>query len=349
VAITEDTLQLLANLRVVVNDHVTTATDDLVAAWARGWSEIEAAWAAAVSEVVDLIDDGRWPTRTQIDRVSRLRQALSVSLQQIDRLADAGAVTVQDTAGRVVDLTPDWQARIVGSQLPDGYEQLLGVSFDRLDPEALRAIVLRTTEQIASAYLPLSDAAVEAMYGALVRGVAAGENPRQVAARMLARVQGAFNGGLARALNIARTEILDAHRAAAEANHNANAAVLGAWMWLCSLSVRTCPSCLAKHGTTHPLSEPGPIDHQQGRCARMPVAKSWRDLGFDIPEPPSIVPDARAWFDGLSRGEQLRIMGRGRLDAYLGGELGWDDMSVLRSTPGWRDSVGVRPLADALR
>src|SRR5690606_29603745 len=145
----------------------------------------------------------------------------------------------------------------------------------------------------------LEDAAIEAMKRELVRGVVTGDNPRTAAAAMVKRVEGQFNGGLSRALGLARTEIIDAHRHAAQVAQEAHADVLNGWRWHCDLSVRTCPACLAMHGTMHPLSEPGPHDHVNGRCARVPVTKSWAELGFDIEEPADAFLDAREWFDGL--------------------------------------------------
>ena len=70
------------------------------------------------------------------------------------------------------------------------------------------------------------------------------------------------------------------------------------------------------------------------------------DLGYDIPEPPSLVPDARDVFDQLTPAEQQAIMGPRRLDLFRNGDIGWDEMTTTRSTDGWRDSYGVRPLGD---
>jgi hypothetical protein len=97
--------------------------------------------------------------------------------------------------------------------------------------------------------------------------------------------EGGFNGGLSRALTIARTETISAHREAAAVSHQENADTLAGWRWLCALSDRSCPACLAKNGELHPVSEPGPQGHANCRCSRVPVTKSWRDLGIDLDEP----------------------------------------------------------------
>ena len=103
------------------------------------------------------------------------------------------------------------------------------------------------------------------------------------------------------------------------------------------------------HGTIHDLDEPGPIDHQQGRCARVPVSKSWRDLGIDIPEPPSVVPDALASFRAMPKSDQLAVLGHTRLALLDSGRIRWSDLATRRQTDGWRDSIIPTPLADLVK
>ena len=100
------------------------------------------------------------------------------------------------------------------------------------------------------------------------------------------------------------------------------------------------------HGTEHPPSVAGPLDHQQGRCDRLPVTASWKDLGFEgVEEPPSIVPDARAWFDGLPETERAAILGDTRLALLDSGQITWDDLVTRRETRGWRPSYVPTPVA----
>jgi hypothetical protein len=122
--------------------------------------------------------------------------------------------------------------------------------------------------------------------------------------------------------------------------------VLRGWRWHCALSARTCPSCLALSGSLHDTDEPGPQDHQNGRCTAIPVSKSWRDLGFDINEPPDTFPDAKTWFSEQPREVKTQIMGPERLKRLESGDLGWSDLSQRRETPGWRPSYNVRPLGE---
>jgi hypothetical protein len=265
---------------------------------------------------------------------------MRLALEELRRLADMAGVLVVESGSKAVVAAAKAQAGLIASQMPKsaGTFAELSTRFDRVDQETLDAIVRRTTEQVTSLTQPLSNEATEAMLRALIQGVVVGENPRLAARQMLRRMEGAFNGGLSRALVIARTEILDAHRIGAASAQFLNMDVLQGWTWNAQLDKRTCPSCWAQHGSMHPLSDPGPMDHQAGRCSRTPVTKSWRSLGFAVAEPPSAMRDAQAIFRSLSKSEQLGVMGPARLQALDRGAIEWRDLSVRRVTQGWRDS-----------
>jgi hypothetical protein len=343
-SVTDDTLRLLQQIRIQLDATVDQVTADLVRAWAGAWDALVVDWVRAVAALATARDDGKWPTRAQIRRAERAQQALAATRAALDQLARQAGVTI---AGQLSAMTEvEAELRLIASQYPGeaGSLEEIMATFVRLDPNQLSAIVERTTQQVTSLLRPLSVAATREMSAALIRGIALGQNPRIAAGRLIRRLEGGFNGGLTRALVIARTEMLDAHRAAAAASHQANHAVVTGWQWLAQMDTRTCPSCWSQSGQIHPLSEPGPLDHQQGRCARLPVTKPWKDLGFDIDEPASLVPDARTVFDGLSDADRVAIMGPERLALLDSGAIGWGDLTAIRRTTGWRDSFGVAPV-----
>jgi hypothetical protein len=133
----------------------------------------------------------------------------------------------------------------------------------------------------------------------------------------------------------------------------ANEDVLQGWMWSCSFSERSCCTCIALHGTIHPIDE-DMLEHQSGRCAPVPLTKTWRELGFDVDEPERPDPNAaRDWFDTLDEDTQKHILGKGRWELFQDGKIGWDDIPVRRGAsldpdnkPAWRDSYGARTLRD---
>lgn len=323
--------RLRASLQLITDQQVRAMT----AAWVTAWDDLAPDLQAALD---DLVVDGVRPTRAQLTRSRRLVNALALIESRLALLVDQSAAStiaqlrdVVDSAGAVTD-------QLISSMLPPGANVN---GWARVDPASLDAIVERTTEQITKLSFPLADQAAASMRRELVRGMLVGSNPREAARRMVARSESVFNGGLARAMTIARTEMLDAHRAGAALAEQANADVLAGWMWVASLSERTCPACWAKHGTVYDLDEPGPLGHQNCRCARVPRTKSWRELGFDVDEPPSILPDAEAAFAELPATTQLDVLGPARFTAWRAGQYPMSTWAVKRSTPGWRDSWHV--------
>lgn len=337
-AITRRTLQLEQQLRDGLARITDAHTRALVSAWADGWNETEEDLTRALLEQL-LAGDA--VSRAQLLRSTRLRKALSLIEDNLRTLSrEAGILIVGDLRG-VVDAAGGAQASVIDSQLPPHSVDLVDLdAWSQVSERQIRAIVKRSTEQITSSLNPLAPQTFEVVRRELIRGVVSGSNPKETARRMVARAQQRFNGrlGLTRALVISRTETLDAHRDAARLGQEQHTDVLTGWEWLAQLDSRTCPSCWARHGTLHPLDEPGPLDHHQGRCARCPRTKSWAELGFDIPEPPSIVPDAEAKFASLSVAEQLKILGPSRHEAWVLGRFPMWRWSARRSNAGWRDS-----------
>lgn len=346
-AANREVLRLLRGLRIELGATVDQSVRDLTKAWAVAWDELAREWNAAIEDLIATAEAGQWPSRSQVYRADRAMRVLDITRDRLDQLADQAGVRILQIVPEVTTAAAEWQSRVVAAQMPAqaGSQVALTAAFDRVDPLSLEAIVTRTTQQVTSLTQPLSARATAAMNSTLVRGIALGDNPRRTAREMLRRVEGDFNGGLTRALTIARTETLDAHRAAAHAQDLANRDVLQAWEWLATLDHRTCSSCLGMHGTRHELDEQGPNDHQNGRCARVTVTKTWRELGFNVAEPPSVMPSAQDWFNDQDEATQLSIMGPARLELLQSGRISWTDLSTVRKTAGWRDSHAPTPVS----
>lgn len=337
-SITKQTLRYTDELRLETARQLDEDTRRLVAAWVRAWNTLRNEWRAGIDQLVASSGPDRWPNQRQILDIERIAIALGATTAELERLAQLTQTTVVSTATALTEQQAFWEARILASQLPAEVDLGGRLIASRLSDITLATIVERTTQQIESLRDPLAASVQEQMKRALVRGVALGQNPRVTARQMLARSEQTFNGGLTRALNIARTESLDAQRRAAQTYQEQHSDVLAGWAWNSRLDARTCPSCWAQHGRIHPLTEPGPHDHQQGRCVRTPVTKTWAELGIAVPEPPSALPDAQQRFRRLPRAEQLAVLGPARLQALEDGTITWDQLSVNVTNPGWRDS-----------
>lgn len=317
---TRETLEALARSRRAVEHLLQGQADDLIAAWLHALRE-------AKKELDKALSMG------DLDRAARLEVSRRVIAEQILEAARATNQTLAPGARLAVENAASSQEELIASQLP----RALDVNFRRPDPEALKAIVERTTKQITVRTYYLSREAVAAMTRALRLGISGGLNPREAARRMVADTEGIFNGGIARALVIARTEMLDAHRAAARAVDLANRDILAGWQWYAKLDSRTCPSCIAQHGSLHEVDEPGPLDHHQGRCTRLPKTKTWRELGFDIAEPSGLdFESGPDWFNRQPEETQRDILGPKRYEAWRAGGYPFSEWSKPRTSDGWR-------------
>jgi SPP1 gp7 family putative phage head morphogenesis protein len=189
------------------------------------------------------------------------------------------------------------------------------------DAQALLTALGVSAPQVAAvAQLPLTMAleqllqslppqTARAVGDALVRGVATGQGPRQIA--RLAREASGLT--LARSLTIVRTETLRAYREATRSAYLRNQEVVSGWIWHAALSPRTCALCIAMHGTRHPLSEPL-TSHPNCRCAMVPIV------------PGVTIASGADWFAGQPAATQRAILGPAKLRAYQAGDLQLADL-----------------------
>lgn len=306
--------------------NITDAQDaDITQAWATAWSEVSAELLDILTVI--LTDVGR-VNATAVVRYERLARVLAGIADHLDELAGQLQVRVTNDLADVLDHAEVGTRELIAAQrlsrsVPGRY----------VPTPALQAIVRRTTQQVTSTALPLADETYATILGELTRGVAAGDNPKATAARMLRRAEDLHNFGAARAVNIARTETLDAYREGSRAAQDAHADLLAGWAWIAHLGSRTCRSCLAMHGQVFGLEVPGPDDHQQGRCSRVPVVRE-ADGSVDL----SWIPSAEDHFAQLTEEEQRALLGRRGYDAWAAGDFPIEAWTKTRHTDGWRDS-----------
>lgn len=343
-AVTADTLKVLDGMRKQLATMTAAQTLALTRAWVDAWDVLQPEFNAAVLELLAAAKNGRVPASV-VARNIRLRDTIAQARAMLDELAANTNVQVTTDVGQAMLDALDHHEALVRSQLPPG-QAGAAINFARVSPEAVAAMVERTTQSIYKFTRPLPADVERLMKQQLIRGITVGDNPRRTASKIVKQSKDRFAGGLFRALNIARTETLDAHRAATQASEKTNTAILAEWEWHASLTGRTCPSCWAMHGTRHPLDEDGPNDHPSGRCSRVTVTKTWAELGFDIDEPPSLTQDAEAEYNNLTPESQVAIMGKARAEMLASGEISWADLSRKQENPGWRPSYNATPIKD---
>lgn len=342
-AVTDEIIELVR----LSKERAVALTDEqviaLTRAWVDSWSELEPEFQDALTTLLTDAED-TIPARV-VARNQRITQALQHAADQLDGLASTTEVTVTNDLQTIVLDAANTKYEALLRQLPEGAEHAW---LNRLSTVALDAIVARTTQQIHSAALPLSDETVRAMRAELVRGITVGANPNETARRIVRRTGDQFHGGLARAARIARTETLDAYRTADLQSAQANRTVIQSRIWMATLDSRTCGSCLANHGTEWPIDQFGPEDHHQGRCVFIEQTKSWAELGFTGIEDNSLDLAAQrdAWWDNLTDDTQEHILGPGKYELWQNGEITWSDLSKRVDNPGWRPAQVETPLKD---
>lgn len=349
-AVTALTLDLQAEVDRLMRTVTDRAQKDLQAGWAGVWDEVRA---DLVDAMADALAAGGRVTISQMRTSRRLTQVLAQVLARLEDLVGATEVALFADLRALVDAAVAAQAEIITSQLPSGLDPVDVVRWSRVDIRQVDAMVTRTQKRIHSLTRPLPAQVVAGMKRELVRGISVGANPRVTARRIVVRAgERGFGGGLQRALVIARTETLDAYRAAGQIAEEPFAEVLAGWTWLAAMSPRTCPACLSMHGRDFPTTTPGPQGHQQCRCTRVPKLASWDDLGIegmDDDEPDDLIPDADAYFGGLTAAQKRAMLGKRGYQAWLADEFPREKWAVKRSTVGWRDSwVNAKPPVVAL-
>lgn len=342
-AITHETLRIISEAKQALERITDSHINQLARAWVGVWDDLAPEFETSMIDLMIDAKDGYVPRRAA-SKHARLAKTLDLAAQRLMELTDGIEPMVAADLSEVTAQGYVSQVTALNSQLPPALNPA-GMTPGNASADALDHIVGRSLQQIHKDSRPLPYDVLRLMKRELIRGIAVGDNPRKTAARIVRQTESRFNGGLTRAMLIARNEVLDSHRAAAKVADEQNADLMAGWRWGASLTARTCPSCLANHGTVHPVSEPGPIDHHQGRCARIPMAKSWAELGFpDVDEPADAMPDARDWFDGLTPATQVEIMGKERLALLQDGKVEWSDLTTRTTNGQWRDSMTVTPL-----
>ncbi len=257
---------------------------------------------------------GRWPTVAQIARAERAQRAPERYPRPPHRRRPRRPGP--DPRGRPHrdGAAPEWHARLIASQMPApaGTQVDLVARFNRVDP-----LHSKRSSPAPPSRSPASRCPVRGRHGQrqaeLIRGIAVGDNPRRPppgwSPASRAPSTGASTGPWDRP-----------HRDVGRAPGRRRAAGLRERRRHGRVDVGRDPRHphlpVVLGDARHRLRPrvPGPYDHQQGRCARLPRTKSWRELGFDLDEPASLLPDAETVFEALPADDQLAIMGGVRLE-----------------------------------
>lgn len=351
-----DRVAVLDGGKVTVGRQVDAVTAATVDRYVNAWAQVRDDLVESAADAARIAQDRGEPRNPAAYRTARLQGVLAQLTTDLKRLGMQTGVAVTDLVGPVVAVPQQVLAELQVAGAP---------AFARTPTGELGAIIRRQQEAIASRYLVLSGEAEQGMRDALLQGVARGSGTDEVArgmvrrsqaataarlgigsaaelegaaASIVAQVRQAFAGGLQRATNLARTELIDASRVATTASYLANPGVVQGWEWMATLDRRTCPACWGMHGQVF-APDVHQEGHQQCRCTQSPLLTGERPGENGLQ-------DRDAAFKAMPREEQLQVLGPQRLAAYEAG-VSLDAMAQRRDANGaWRASYGVTPLRD---
>ena len=216
---------------------------------------------------------------------------------------------------------------------------LSGGGFDGLSPAAMKPLLsyLAKGSPLYNRLSELTGATVDKVVSAILDGVGSGFNPRKIADM----IQDAFGGGLTDALRNTRTVQLYSYRDSARANYMATDGIVTGWVWYAQLEdADVCLSCVAMHGTIHPLDEKL-NDHYNGRCAALPYIPE-----FGNP----VETTGQTWFDNLPTAQQIAMMGQAKHAAYKDNQFKFSQLSAEQHTPVYgkmRTEASLKSLLEA--
>lgn len=244
------------------------------------------------------------PPAGKVRRSERYKHLLNDALDELTRYQGFMGVEVDALGKAMVDRGIAESRQLIAAAYGDS--RIVGMLRD-LPPETVEQL-LGFLDPAGPLYKRLSELApttVDRLADVILQSVAMGKNPRVLAREIVNRGLGM---GLTDSLRMARTVQLWSYREATRANYVANGDVVKGWVWYATLGdPRTCASCIAMHGTIHPLDEPL-NDHHNGRCAAIPITITRRN---------PVEQTGEEWFNQQSDTAQEQILGKGKYQAWV--------------------------------
>lgn len=329
--------ELARRFRAALLRREAAAQSAVLAAYEAVWQRLE----AELLRVAAAVAEGGVSALFERERLRRLQDHLAEAILE---LAAEAALFTQIEQNAVIEL-----ATRHAPELLQAAAHGARATFARLPVDALKHLVgvaqdgSPVSEVFAQVGREMGLASAEPLKQALIEGVALGEHPHKMAARVRAAVDAKGDNpqrdpAVVRRLNLNyREQVLGAYREATRLNYEANARVLAGWRWLATRDPRTCVICWAMDGTVFPADAPM-VKHIACRCVMAPLVNG-ADAGETGPEA----------FAKLAPGFQQQILGASGYEAYARGDLELHDLIATRHHERWGDSLYRRGLEDVLR
>jgi len=272
------------------------------------------------------------------------------STKRLRDLADALDALIEEGFSRAEDRLVKDIHGLAKLEAKVARDQIVRVSHLAIDLELPSESLLRTlaTEKpfagssLIEHFESLTQASQKHVRRALNVGMVQGETFDQIAARVQGTARLRFKDG---ALELSRRQVRSvvgaavqhAGQSARQATYKENEDVIAGELWTATLDSRTCPQCMELDGQEFPIGEgpQPPIHLGPCRCVRVPVLKSWEEIGFDVGEvPPATrasmngeVPDSTTYSEWLAdqpESVQDDALGPARAALFRSGEVSID-------------------------
>lgn len=191
--------------------------------------------------------------------------------------------------------------------------------------------VLQPDAPVRALLQEFAGSAADAVQAEIIGGVARGESAAMITRAIVAHLDASHR---ARAERIVRTEMMRAFRESMRETYVANRHLMRGWIWYAALDKRCCPVCIAMHGKLFDV-ETKMATHPNCRCVLLPRTKSWRDLGYDVPDHQLVITPGPDLFRTWSDDRQVAVLGPAAHAAFEAGDLELSDLVAITRSIVW--------------
>lgn len=306
----------------------TAATERYMA---RQWLTVEQELAERIRAVAkaakDAQDRGEDVTEATLWRLDRYQELQNATQGEIDRYLNRQEANIE---GWTRDRAEQGRDEAIGL-IKAAKSPYADAMFARLPVEAIEymAGTLHPGTPLHNLLAKGYPLAQQGMRDALLKAVAAGDNPRTTARKM----RDGLGAGFDRALLISRTEQMRAYRLTSVQTYRDSGVVEG-FKRLAARNARTCMACLASDGEVFRLEQEF-TDHPNGRCTAVPAV---------IGAPPLSWETGQDWFQKQGKATQRDMMGARYFEEWARGAFSLGDLRSTTHNRTWGDSPQVTPL-----
>lgn len=305
----------------------------LLRAYAKIYRDLTAEWLKIIDEIEQAKANGQ-NLGILTYRSARVVALALATQRQIERFAKQAAAEVE-AQQKIAAEAAQQHAEEVTLGAIRALAPRAQVTFAALPTRAIENMVGRFANgmPVTTLFDAMGAEAAQQAQDVLVKGLAVGLHPNQAARKM----RDLLGVPLSRAQTIARTEMLGVYRDATLQSYRANDDLVQAWRWNAHLDARTCLSCVALHGTIHPLDE-AMREHVSGRCVPSPVLVPLAELGdvqARVRRQAGLDRTGQDYWDGLSDAEKAKRLGPAKWQLYQDGEIDLQDLVYADSNPIW--------------